>query len=115
MIYTVAALINSGEGRFWKYEEGTDKLTHEVTIRIKADDIDAALNRAFEIGNRIGYDYEDNRWPSYVRSLSTGDVLLVDANGSTSFYTIESIGFGITDAYQVMLSLLYGKEKVERA
>lgn len=105
MIFKVATALNDGEGRFWRYEP-SDRLVPGPTLTVEAPGTDEALNAAWEIGNRMGSDANDESWPSNVRSLSAGDVLAVAtemASGSAfNCFAIEGVGFKVVSERTVL-------------
>ena len=97
----VQTWLNDGPGRFRAYEPG-DKLYQGpvVTIEVDADQlVDTkwvqALDRTWVVGNRMDADADNLPWPSYVRSLSSGDVLTLRPfqGGPVLTWGIEAIGF----------------------
>ena len=109
--YEVAVLLNEGEGRFWNYEPAHDRLVLGPTFRVEAPNIDAALGRAWEIGNKT-----DRTYPRDVRSVSVGDVLFVaDANTHVgAFFAVAGVGFDDVRPESVAASLISGRAKRER-
>lgn len=110
----VRALMNDGDGRFFEYEP-TDLLRVGPTLEIDAPDINTALGRAWEIGNRMGKDEDGQGWPSSVRSLSVGDALVVEPTpalkvgpDSVQAYVVEHVGFHPIEAATVLASLAFG-------
>lgn len=104
MKFAIGTFLNDGDGRFWGYEE-SDRLVAGPALDVEADSLDEALDIAWRIGNRM---YGSFSWPSNVRSLSVGDVLLI-LDSPMVAYAIESVGFKATSAEAVLRSVAYGK------
>lgn len=70
-----------------------------VLFTVEAADTQDALDQMWEIGNRIRGDSHGRRWAENVRSLSTGDVLVVyprgypPAGGTVESYAVARVGF----------------------
>jgi hypothetical protein len=106
----VKTYLNDGPGRFFEYQPG-DRLHVGPEVMVPdavAHDEDGALAIAWAVGNRMqeawvrwaGTGARD--WPSFVRSLSAGDVLVI---GETA-WAVAHVGFDRidTDALERSLS-----------
>jgi hypothetical protein len=110
MRFTVATLINEGEGRFFAYDEG-DRLVPGPVLTVDADSLEGAAEKAFAVGNRQGVDAVGNNWPNTVRSLSVGDVVTIttDDTPSALSYACGSFGWKSILGIDVLASILFGK------
>ena len=105
---TMTALTNETRGsRFFEFHTGDHfNFAGAYTFDVDDDafgtaDAWAELDEAmFAVGNRQRLDANGNGWPSFVRSLSVGDVVLVgapdsfDANGGWAVaHAVENFGF----------------------
>lgn len=101
------AFLEKLSNRFQPYEPMVDPLRHTASIRIDARELDVALDMAWGVGNRTGVDAEGNYWPSTVRSMSVGDVLIVTPVGSTHsrFFAIAPVGFDEISGYEAVVSI----------
>jgi hypothetical protein len=108
--YTVATLINEGEGRFFAYDKD-DRLVPGPILVVDADSLEGAAEKAFAVGNRQGVDAEGNSWPSNVRSISSGDVVTITADDTPSAlsYACGSFGWRSILGTDVLTSILFGK------
>ena len=86
--HTVVALLNVGAGALRAFCP-SDALQEGPTLRIEAAGPEAALEAAYSVGNRIGADAAGRHWPAQVRSLSMGDLLLVDG----APFSVAALGF----------------------
>lgn len=115
MKYTIRALLNDGEGRFWEYRR-EDRLVPGPEMVLEAETVDEALNLAWEIGNRMG-SRPGAAWPHDIRSMSAGDVLAVfagdDPNGlGAGFHAVARAGFEPASRIAVLGSLVFGRTAV---
>lgn len=97
MRVTITTYLNDGPGRFFAYEPG-DRLYQGPTLTVDVPDSPewmGALDAAWAIGNRMGVDANGQEWPSYVRSLSAGDVLTIRifAGGPVLAWGVAHFGF----------------------
>jgi len=109
----VRALLNEGPGMFWRYQPG-DRLVEGPTI-VLADHAVAAITEGLSveqadhaiadaiwpIGNKQVPDSIGNFWPRTVRSLSTGDVLII----GEAAYAVASAGWTMVDPFALSVSL----------
>jgi len=97
--YTAIPLINTADGNFFGYraEHAATLATDEsLRLRVKASDDAQALGEVFSVGNRMGCDINGREWPSHVRSLSVGDVVVLRADTddeSGRVYACASVGW----------------------
>jgi hypothetical protein len=64
-------------------------------VAVEADSEPDALNAVWVVGNRMGADADGRQWPSGVRSLSVGDIIVVGPVGQRrTRYAVATIGFG---------------------
>lgn len=91
--HIVTCLINC-DTDFRQYRDG-NRLAYDtaLVLTIEAKDADDAANQAFEIGNRIKPDAEGKQWPSWCRSLSVGDVLIVAEWEHVKDVAVAPLGF----------------------
>jgi hypothetical protein len=82
VIYTVTVWLNTGPDNFSGYA-GTHPLTTaaDLRLRVDADSPQDAADQAFAVGNRQAADTDGRSWPGGVRSVSVGDLLVVEADG----------------------------------
>jgi hypothetical protein len=80
MSYQVACFENVTHGdRFEEYRPPTSLLSYVGTFRIQAESPLDAAEQAYAIGNKTGAEDADFRtWPLTRRSMSVGDLILVD-------------------------------------
>lgn len=98
-------LMNDGEGRFDKFAP-TDKLVVGGQVEIAhADTIEAMLENVAEIANRMAPDNDGNEWPSNVRSLSVGDVVIVGGYGA---FVVDPFGWDGIDMFDVVNAIATG-------
>lgn len=106
-LYRIAALVNVGPNRFQQH--APDDALAVVTARpgsrapllfcVVGAQVHDALERVWDIGNRMAVDSQGNRWPRDVRSLSVGDVLAVvtttapDTAAQGTFHAVDSLGY----------------------
>ncbi len=92
--YIVRTYMNVGDTTMWRYEPG-DKLEYGPELRVVADSPAEALNKVWEVGNRMGADANGREWPSDCRSLCSGDVIFAGGIGAGdhAFYTVDAVGF----------------------
>ena len=67
---------------------------------VTSDGPEGAAEVLFGIGNRMGADDDGRIWPSSVRSLSVGDVVVVvarDSNKRQAVLTVNPVGWGIVE------------------
>lgn len=107
----VQTFINDGPGRFMGYEPG-DKLYPGPVLQVRILDDGNDLNHrlldlAWAIGNRQGVDAFGEAWPSWVRSLSVGDVLAIRAfaGGPLVAWGVDSFGFKALGAIKDAVSV----------
>lgn len=122
----VRTYLNDGEGRFSEYQSG-DRLYPGPVVTIDLDPGErshpllgrvarsqagfeyTALDRAWSIGNRQEPDSLDVSWPSYVRSLSMGDVLAI---GELA-WSVATFGFTLLTTDDLVRSL--GQDAVDNS
>jgi hypothetical protein len=78
--WVVTCLINTAEGNFAGFRaEHETALAYDIALvyTVEADSPTAAAEAAFAVGNRMADDADGKEHPSWVRSISVGDVLLV--------------------------------------
>ncbi len=83
-IYRVIAAVNTAAGHYDGYRPG-DPLAcvtacpggNPIVFAIDAETTDTVLDDMWVLGNRVRNDRQGRCWPGDVRSLSTGDVLIV--------------------------------------
>lgn len=98
---SIRTYVNEGPGMMWKYEAG-DKLVAGPVLELPASSDDLALAEdVWTIGNRMGADANGQRWPSTVRSLSMGDVIVI---GETA-YTAVTVGWEPIETDALVASL----------
>ncbi len=102
--FAIGTFLNDGDGRFFRYED-TDRLVPGPALDVEADGLDEALDIAWRIGNRMHPSFP---WPSNVRSLSVGDVLLI-LDSPMVGYAVADAGFTALSADAVLRSVAYGK------
>lgn len=92
----VQTYLNDGPGRFLGYEPG-DRLYQGPTVTVEVDSPEwyGALDAVWAVGNRMAQGVNGQEWPSYVRSLSVGDVLTIRIfpGGPVLAWGIARIGF----------------------
>lgn len=111
---TIATYLNDGPGRFFEYQPG-DRLHVGPRVTLDAPDEASALDVAWNVGNRqpdsgvvdIQWAGDHDEWPSFVRSLSAGDVLVI---GETA-WAVAHVGFVIIDGADLARSI--GPDAVE--
>jgi hypothetical protein len=81
VIYTVTVWLNTGPDN--TCGAGTHPLTTaaDLRLRVDADSPQDAAEQAFAVGNRQAADTDGRSWPGEVRSVSVGDLLVVEADG----------------------------------
>lgn len=63
------------------------------------------LESAYRIGNRMGADAVGAEWPHTVRSMSVGDVVLVEVNEKAfEWAAVDTFGFKTIDAPESVLA-----------
>jgi hypothetical protein len=108
MRYVFHAFMNEAPGHFFDgYDPKADPLlVYGGSIAVDgATDADA-LDKAYTVGNRMARDADGRAWPQFVRSLSTGDLLVAEPNDFRAYATtwaVESVGF--KDVYGADLNL----------
>jgi len=111
--FTVIVYVNVELHSFFAYEPGhtvaevttPDSKPLRLTFRA-AVDCQAAADAAFRVGIRQGIDDGEQIWPDDVRLVSVGDVLAVtDPQGSTTYLSIDSIGFSPVSKPRVIVPL----------
>lgn len=106
-IYRVVAAVNIAPGHYDGYTPG-DPLAPvtsragaigPIVFAIDADGPPAVLDEMWELGNRASDDQQGWHWPVDVRSLSTGDVLIVyppgypRVAGPAEAFAVAQVGF----------------------
>lgn len=98
--YLVTPLINIGASNFTGFTpEHPLSYDPRLMLTVEADDVEAAGSAAFKVGNRMAADANGREWPSDVRSLSVGDVLVIEDR----VLAIEPVGFADVDVEQADL------------
>ena len=95
LVYVVSTLINL-TNRFSNAVPERDmfvRLPEACNFQLEADNAEAVLEKAFELGNRQSVDHHGKSWPSNVRSLSTGDIVRVHGNGPARLFAVERTGW----------------------
>jgi hypothetical protein len=102
----VTAYVNVDSDYWATWEPGMRLATDaELTMVVNAEDPLQAANEIWVIGNRQGKDEAGRTWPSGVRSLSVGDVVVV---GETAL-AVERYGWkqvslqGVTPGDRAMM------------
>jgi hypothetical protein len=95
-VITVHTFLNLGAGIFSDFL-ADDALMAGPDLAIDATDPTDALHETYAVGNRVGGDARGRSWPSQVRSLSVGDVLVVEE----AAFVVAPIGFTPVDAERV--------------
>jgi len=96
--YSATVLMNGDTNFLHSYKEG-DRLGYDARtiLHVPAQDVDAALNRVYAIGNRHGRDALGREWSSDIRSVSIGDVIwlvtVTDEGTVGTAYAVEPVGF----------------------
>lgn len=90
-LYSITAFENVGPERMWSYAPG-DPLVHVGTFEVYADSVEAALERLWVVGNRMGIDAQGNAWPKTHRSMCSGDFAVVHNTGTE--YVALMAGWG---------------------
>jgi hypothetical protein len=115
--YSLTALVNEGEGIFDGFREGqpgftaTDFLAPVPgTFHVEAESAEAALEVMWAVGNRQGPDSYGRQWPSTVRSMSVGDVLVVKGHG---VWKCARMGWEPTDEAAVLRGLFFGDRRLD--
>lgn len=104
----VKTYINEGPGMFWRYEPG-DRLVAGPVLEMGPLPKDQpwgtpeaqVLDQVWTIGNRMAPDAIGTFWPNDVRSLSTGDVIVI---GELA-WSVASVGFDRVETYALEVSL----------
>lgn len=111
-IYHVIAAVNTAPGHYDGYTPG-DPLApvtarahayRPIVFAINADNTQAVLDEMWVLGNRVRDDVQGRCWPTDVRSLSTGDVLVVyppgypQAGGPAQVFAVAPVGFAAIPA-----------------
>src|SRR4030095_11987452 len=81
MTLQVKTFVNDGPGRFFGYEPG-DLLIEGPVLTVAVDTAPSEIEvvtaeAAFVIGNRMAAGLNGPQWPSNVRSMSVGDVVII--------------------------------------
>ncbi len=105
---TIQTWLNDGPGRFQGYEPG-DRLYQGPAIVVEVPDSPewhGALDAAWAVGNRMAVGL-NGEWPSYVRSLSAGDVLTIQPfpGGPRIAWGIARFGFEAIGAMKDAVSV----------
>lgn len=74
-----------------------DPLIHVGDFHVDAIDEQEALDKAWVIGNREGFDIDGLDWPRQFRSMSISDVVII---GETA-YACEPVGWRVVDLRKV--------------
>lgn len=108
----VQTYINEGPGMLWAYRPG-DRLAVGPVVALAdpapstwagltAEQIDAEIaDRVWVVGNRRSRDADGVAWPRNVRSLSTGDVIVIGEQA----WTVASVGWERVDVGDLLRSL----------
>jgi hypothetical protein len=81
----------------------------ETHIIVEAVNEAEALDKAFEIGNRMAVDADGKSWSSNVRSASVSDVVLITEPFEVSkAYAVRHMGFENVDVNDVLATLSNG-------
>jgi hypothetical protein len=103
-IYRVIAAVNTAPGHYDGYRPG-DLLAcvtaraggNLIVFAIDAESTDTVLDEMWVLGNRVRDDRQGRCWPNDVRSLSTGDVLVVYPPGHPRVpleaFAVAPVGF----------------------
>jgi hypothetical protein len=103
-IYRIIAAVNTAPGHYDGYRSG-DPLAcvtaraggNPIVFAIDAENIDTVLEDMWVLGNRVREDRQGRCWPNDVRSLSTGDVLIVYPPGHPQVraeaFAVAPVGF----------------------
>jgi hypothetical protein len=94
MRYTIHGFLNTG-GHFDGYKPG-DRLVYGGTVTVDAPTDHSALDKAYAVGNRMERDALGLAWAPFSRSISVGDVLVVEANDSLpkpGAWAVANFGF----------------------
>ena len=100
------ALVNE-DGGMWRYTPG-DRLSYVGAFEVRTSEggVHTDLEALWSIANRYGADVNDKIWPSTVRSMCTGDVVLVERAGGFDAYVVTSFGFDRMEPADVIKSLV---------
>lgn len=104
----VHTFLNLGAGLFSRLLADDALMTGPV-LAIDAADPTDALYGAYAVGNRMEADAHGRSWPSQVRSLSVGDVLVVEG----AAFVVAPVGFTPIDAKQVSRACREGVRRPE--
>jgi hypothetical protein len=103
--YVVSIFANE-DARFFEAEVN-QMVTFAGEILVEGEDIHAALEAAYAVGNRQGTDLRGVRWSRFTRSASVGDAFIIrpyagvtvegsdefDPRPSERLFTVASFGF----------------------
>lgn len=106
----VHTFLNLGAGIFVRFLDD-DALMAGPVVEIAATDAADVLDATYVVGNRMGADAHGRSWPSQVRSLSVGDVLVVEG----SAFVVAPIGFEPVDVARVERACREGVRRPELA
>ena len=103
--------LNEGEGRFWRYTRD-DLLVTGPEVEIPDDAVrelgeTTVAEAIWAVGNRVGADVSGVEWPSNVRSLSVGDVMVV---GEAAF-AVDHFGVKPITSEDLQHSLEHGRAR----
>jgi hypothetical protein len=102
----VQTYINMGPGAFYGYRDGLDLLEPGPVVSAEGEDENIIAEHVFAIGNRMEADLDGQQWPSQVRSISVGDVIVI---GETAM-ACESMGWRfVMDTNAITSSLENGE------
>lgn len=122
MRYSIQTFLNDGPGRFSEYQSG-DRLYAGPVVLIEVDEdvrphaflghtrkshdsmVFEALDKAWAVGNRMEVDSDAQVWPSTVRSLSSGDVVVINFDGHQAQWAVSPVGFTAITVGELTLSL----------
>lgn len=109
------ALADSDFFREWKPGQSLAFDENDTSLVVKASDELHAAEAAFGIGNRMGVDMTGRKWPSYVRSLSVGDVVLVSSwKNAAKAFAVAPLGWTEVDVSDVRAVLEEGRPALVR-
>ena len=101
-------LINEADGNFFGYKpEHADKLKY-VTAFTQPDDRGdiTALEMAFQVGNSADPESDVLYYNHGVRSISVGDVILIERNGAFTGFACASLGWEPVDVEALPAAVL---------
>lgn len=95
--FTAIALVNVGPHNFMGYTPDaplapvteSETTCEPIAFTLDVPSEDHALSAMNQIGNRAGFDRDGRMWPSDVRSLSNGDVVVLLPGVARSQHTVE--------------------------